>query len=170
MNDTDKNNVMPEEPQPQETPETGADVTRRRFLTFFFGAGAALGLGAFAAPLVRYAYPVLQGEVFERMLVANTADLEPLDEGVKFDYMDVPCHLIQEEDGSYKAFSMICTHLGCISKWEVEQKKFHCPCHGAEFDPYGNVVAGPPPRPLDELVLAVEGQNIYVEGFAQQEG
>ncbi|RJQ46245.1 MAG: ubiquinol-cytochrome c reductase iron-sulfur subunit [Gaiellales bacterium] len=151
-------------------PESTGEITRRRFLGFLFGLATALGLGAFVAPLARFSYPVLKGEVFERMLVANTTDLEPLGEGVKFEYMDVPCHLIQEEDGSYAAFSMICTHLGCISRWEPERAVFHCPCHAGEFDPLGNVVAGPPPRPLDKLTLAVEGENIYVEGFAQQEG
>lgn len=164
MSETD-NNSMPDDARK----ESSAEITRRRFLTFVFGLATALGLGAFAAPLVRYAYPVLKGEVFERMLVATTADLEPLGEGVKFEYMEVPCHLIQEEDGSYMAFSMICTHLGCITKWIEERQIFHCPCHAGEFDPFGNVIAGPPPRPLDKLHLAVEGENIYVEGFESQD-
>lgn len=166
MNETGKENLTPG----QVEPDSSAEITRRRFLTFFFGVATAMGLGAFAAPLVRYSYPVLKGEVFERMLVATAADLEPLDEGVKFEYMDIPCHLLLEEDGSYAGFSMICTHLGCIVKWMKEKKVFHCPCHAGQFDPNGNVIAGPPPRPLDKLIVTVEGENIYVEGFAPKEG
>lgn len=166
MSEVGMNNTTPG----QVEPETPGEITRRRFLTFFFGVATTLGLGAFAAPLVRYSYPVLKGEVFERMLVAATTDLEPLGAGVKFEYMEVPCHLIQQEDGTYSAFSMICPHLGCISKWEEEREVFHCPCHAGEFDVFGNVIAGPPPRPLDKVLLAVEGDNIYVEGFAPDAG
>lgn len=152
-----------------EAAESGAEITRRRFLTFVFGVASALGLGAFAAPLARYAYPVLKGEVFARIQVATMADLEPLGEGIEFDYQDIPSHLIQLADGGYAAFSMICPHLGCIVKWMDEEDIFHCPCHAAEFSPEGDVVAGPPPRPLDRLVVVVEGQNIFVEGFEQVE-
>jgi Rieske Fe-S protein len=65
---------------------------------------------------------------------------------------------------------MICPHLGCISRWEEESEVFHCPCHGAEFGPEGDVLAGPPPRPLDRLIVAVEGENIYIEGFEPEAG
>lgn len=146
-----------------------AEVTRRRFLTLLFGLASALGLGAFVAPLVRYAYPVLKGEVFERMLVANITDLDPLGEGVRFDYQEIPCQLIQMEDSTYAAFSLICTHLGCIVKWQEEEAIFHCPCHAGIFGPDGQVQSGPPPKPLDQLIVAVEGQNIYIEGFVQVE-
>jgi cytochrome b6-f complex iron-sulfur subunit len=157
-------NIEPNEP------ETNSEITRRRFLTFTFGAATALGLGAFAAPLIRFSYPVLKGEVFERLLVATTDELEPLGEGVKFEYIEIPCHLIQEENEDYSAFSMICPHLGCICKWQEETAVFHCPCHGAEFGPDGEVLAGPPPRPLDELIVVVEGENIYIEGFKPEAG
>lgn len=159
-----------ENPSPESMDqEDGTEITRRRFLTFVFGFATALGLGAFVAPLARYAYPVLTGDVFERVQVATISDLEPLSEGVNFDYQDIPSHLIQLENGSYAAYSMICPHLGCIVKWLEEEGIFHCPCHAAEFDAEGEVIAGPPPTPLDRMVVAVEGQNIFIEGFQQVE-
>lgn len=60
----------------------------------------------------------------------------------------------------------ICTHLGCIPKWETDNKIFKCACHGGEFDACGKNTFGPPPRPLDippfsvdldKLVLGEEG-------------
>ena len=42
-----------------------------------------------------------------------------------------------------------CTHLGCQVNWKEESNAFICPCHDASFDRQGNVISGPPPRPLD---------------------
>jgi menaquinol-cytochrome c reductase iron-sulfur subunit len=48
-----------------------------------------------------------------------------------------------------KILSSRCTHLGCQVNWRVEAQSFVCPCHDAAFDIDGNVMDGPPPRPLD---------------------
>lgn len=42
-----------------------------------------------------------------------------------------------------------CTHLACRVTWHDESNAFICPCHDAQFDREGEVVNGPPPRPLD---------------------
>ena len=39
-----------------------------------------------------------------------------------------------------------CTHLGCSLRLVGEQ--LVCPCHGGRFSLRGEVLAGPPPRPL----------------------
>ncbi|MBI3170732.1 MAG: hypothetical protein HYZ22_19800 [Chloroflexi bacterium] len=36
------------------------------------------------------------------------------------------------------------------------------PCHDGHFDAVGNVLSGPPPRPLDEFVTKIENGNLYV--------
>ncbi|RMH79577.1 MAG: ubiquinol-cytochrome c reductase iron-sulfur subunit [Acidobacteria bacterium] len=54
------------------------------------------------------------------------------------------------------AFAMVavCTHLGCVPLWkpqgegEFKYPVFHCPCHGGFYSPWGDVIAGPPPRSL----------------------
>lgn len=50
--------------------------------------------------------------------------------------------------------SPVCTHLGCavpIASEKERQSKpnlaFKCPCHGGQFDKFGNNIGGPPPRP-----------------------
>lgn len=43
-----------------------------------------------------------------------------------------------------------CTHLGCQVNWFPDKKVYQCPCHDAAFDIDGQVLAGPPPRPLDK--------------------
>lgn len=47
-----------------------------------------------------------------------------------------------------------CTHLGCTVNWKNEANAFTCPCHDARFSMSGQVLAGPPPRPLDRYANA----------------
>jgi Rieske Fe-S protein len=42
-----------------------------------------------------------------------------------------------------------CTHLGCTVNWKEEASAYLCPCHDAKFGRDGQVLDGPPPRPLD---------------------
>jgi len=54
----------------------------------------------------------------------------------------------QPSRGQYRAFSAVCTHVGCIMS-EVANGTIDCPCHGGQFKiTTGAVVAGPPPSPL----------------------
>lgn len=55
-----------------------------------------------------------------------------------------------------------CSHLGCSVKWDAEGKKFRCPCHGGVYDEHGNVESGPPPQPLTQLEVKIEGDICYV--------
>ena len=66
-------------------------------------------------------------------------------------------------DGVVRAFSSVCTHLGCKVQWEPDEGQFFCPCHLGYFDADGQVVSGPPPRALDEYDVEVDGNNIYVK-------
>lgn len=63
---------------------------------------------------------------------------------------------------SIKAFSLVCTHLGCLVQWQPGTMEFYCPCHDGRFDQFGEVIAGPPPVPLEEIPVAVEGDRVIV--------
>lgn len=60
------------------------------------------------------------------------------------------------------AFSSVCTHLGCLVSWDNNKKQFLCPCHGGKYDIAGNVIAGPPPKPLTRLPLEIKEGKVYV--------
>lgn len=61
------------------------------------------------------------------------------------------------------AFDPACTHLGCRVTWVGDKNRYLCPCHGGVFDPDGNVVSGPPPKPLESHPVKVEGGRIWVQ-------
>lgn len=51
---------------------------------------------------------------------------------------------------SFEAFSMACTHEGCLTDL-VGGQTFECPCHGSRFDSDGSVIVGPAMRSLQTL-------------------
>ena len=54
----------------------------------------------------------------------------------------------RDADGALHEHSAVCTHLGCIVKWNASEKTWDCPCHGSRYDPHGKVINGPANRPL----------------------
>lgn len=61
------------------------------------------------------------------------------------------------------AFSPVCTHFGCLVNWDNNKRVFLCPCHGGTYDIDGNVISGPPQRPLMKLPLKIRDGKVYVE-------
>lgn len=59
--------------------------------------------------------------------------------------------------------STTCTHLGCGVSWSAERKAFLCPCHGGVYAADGQVIAGPPPRPLTRLPFVVEAGRVSLD-------
>jgi menaquinol-cytochrome c reductase iron-sulfur subunit len=73
-------------------------------------------------------------------------------------------YVLTDDGRSYVAMSNICTHLGCRVRWIADQSEFFCPCHNAVYDREGNVVSGPPPRPLDRFQVKVEDDQLFILG------
>ncbi len=52
----------------------------------------------------------------------------------------------QPTAGEFKAFSAVCTHMGCIVN-QISNGTIDCPCHGSQYSiTTGDVVAGPAPQ------------------------
>jgi Rieske Fe-S protein len=68
-------------------------------------------------------------------------------------------------DGRLVGWSAVCTHLACAVLWREEDNHLECPCHDGVFDPVtGEVVAGPPPRPLPAVRLREDATGIWAVG------
>lgn len=62
----------------------------------------------------------------------------------------------RDEDGRLTLRSAVCTHMGCLVRWNTAEQTWDCPCHGSRFAPDGHVIAGPAETPLsDEAHLPV---------------
>jgi Rieske Fe-S protein len=68
----------------------------------------------------------------------------------------------QPTAGEYKAFSAICTHMGCTVS-QISNGTIDCPCHGSQYSiKDGAVVAGPAPKPLPAEKIKVTGDSIFL--------
>jgi Rieske Fe-S protein len=69
----------------------------------------------------------------------------------------------QPSKGDYKAFSAVCTHVGCLCN-QVMDGTINCPCHGSKFKiTDGSVVTGPAPTALAAKTIAVTGGKILLQ-------
>jgi Rieske Fe-S protein len=59
-------------------------------------------------------------------------------------------------------FSNVCTHLSCRVNWQTDKQQYVCPCHDGRFGIDGQVLAGPPPRPLDVYEMKVEDGTLSI--------
>lgn len=77
---------------------------------------------------------------------------------------ELSVYVLTENGRDYIALSNICSHLGCRVRWIDDQSEFFCPCHNAVFAKDGEVLEGPPPRPLDRFEVRVQDDQIQVLG------
>jgi nitrite reductase/ring-hydroxylating ferredoxin subunit len=86
--------------------------------------------------------------------------------GFRYPTADDPALLIRMTEDAYVAYASQCTHLQCPVLPQVEFGRLHCPCHAGYFDlATGDVLAGPPRRPLPRIGLKIQGGAIYATGI-----
>ena len=91
------------------------------------------------------------------VVLGKTEDI-PVGGGVIFAPNQVV--VTQPAKGTFKAFSSICTHLGCPVA-SVANGTINCDCHGSKYAVEdGSVQAGPAPRPLAPKQIKVSGDAI----------
>ena len=73
-----------------------------------------------------------------------------------------PIVITQPVAGTFKAFTAICPHQGCLVS-EVAENQIVCPCHGSLFSAEdGAVVQGPAVQGLTAASIAVQGDSIVL--------
>jgi Rieske Fe-S protein len=138
-------------------------VTRRSLADYLLGVGLAGLAGAVLYPFLRYLIPPRVAEVAAGSIVAaKVGEMQP-NSGKVFLFGNKPAILILTAQGTYRAFSAVCTHLGCTVQYRPDFGHIWCACHDGHYDPQsGQVLSGPPPRPLAEFTVAIRGSDIVV--------
>jgi len=68
---------------------------------------------------------------------------------LKIDGRRVAVH--RRDDGNVLKVSAVCTHMGCLVRWNNAERTWDCPCHGSRFTPDGLVLGGPAEAPLEKI-------------------
>lgn len=134
-------------------------VTRRDTLRFIIGGSAALFLAS-GALAVAGSIPEAAARP---VAVARVGELGPNQWRV-FDFPDQYSRgiIINLPGKGLVAYSDVCTHLSCAVLYQPGNSEMHCPCHDGVFSVFtGEVLAGPPPRPLPLIELREQNGVIY---------
>lgn len=154
----------------------GDEVSRRKFLARATAAIGGVITAGFGIPAVAYFIsPTKRAERTSTWLsLGSSAKVEigtptlfkaTIDRttGWITETEEVSFYVVTEDGRDYTALSNVCTHLGCRVRWVGDQGEFFCPCHGAVFSKDGQVVAGPPPRPLDSFAVRETDGTLEVD-------
>jgi len=142
--------------------------SRREFLAdSFMAVGVMLGLGSLAFRFAQYLYPVILPERLVEVSAGKVTEIPA--GGVRIVNLPEGPVILESVGTEIRAFSAICTHLGCIVQYHDDKKEFVCPCHGGRYDLDGKVTYGPPPRSLDVIDVKVKSDEVFVMMKTQKE-
>jgi len=139
-----------------ETPRRDSPLNRRRFCQLTGLAACTAAVGGATALTADFLRPRALFEPSTRF-VAGTPDA--FDLGTVLTNQDHRAYVVRGSEG-FRALSAVCTHLGCVTRYQPDQQVIACPCHGSRFALDGEVLAGPAPRPLPhfEMTLTTQGE------------
>jgi cytochrome b6-f complex iron-sulfur subunit len=143
-------------------PESQADrqpVSRRRFIVYAWIIAAAVVVCELIAGTFAFLWPRRRAKTEKIFVAGKAADFKV---GEVVDFRRERTFVVRLE-GGFLAISAICTHLRCIVNWNAAMKEFECPCHGGKFNQLGEVLAGPPPRPLDLHKIEITAGNVVID-------
>ena len=136
--------------------------TRRQFLNGILGGWIGAFVASLVSPIIKFVFPPYREPDEVILPYADYKDIEP--NSVKlFSWGSKPGILKKNENGTLLAFVGVCTHLDCNVTYMADQKKFFCACHDGWYDEFGNNIGGPPPTPLRQLFVSVEGEELIVK-------
>ena len=142
--------------------ESEAPDPGRRWVDILLGTGLIATIVAFLYPAISYVIPPPLAESASRSVVAAKVG-EIKDNTAKvFRFGSEPAILIRTAEGQYRAFTAVCTHLGCTVQYRADLHEIWCPCHNGMYNMQGRNISGPPPRPLTEYTVHVQGDQIVV--------
>ena len=135
-------------------------ISRRRLIGYAWIGAAAIVVGELIFGTLAFLWPRRKGQKVETVFIAGK--VSDFKVGQVTPFRKERSFILRTGEG-FLAISGVCPHLHCIVNWNEMQKKFECPCHGAKFNEFGEVLEGPPPRPLDLYRLQIAAGNLVVD-------
>ncbi len=165
----------PSTPREGDAPES---ARRRRFLAWLAAASGVTGAALVGVPILGFLLAPLFRRTPTVWRAVGKADDFRSGETVEVAFLDASplvwsgvaaktgAWLRRNDDGSFVAFALNCTHLGCPVRWLDGASLFMCPCHGGVYYRDGTVAAGPPPKPLTRYAVRVRGGQVEIRADA----
>jgi menaquinol-cytochrome c reductase iron-sulfur subunit len=160
----------------------GETVNRRRFMNLVTQGAGGIAAAAFTLPALGFAIgPIFSREPFSWQPIGPPKDF------TKSEYQTKVITIVQgigdagntiayvrqrdpaidteplDQYDHWIALSSRCMHLGCPVRYVPAAERFICPCHGGVYDFTGQVVGGPPVRPLDRFYTRLNTSTNLVE-------
>ena len=135
-------------------------MKRRRVLGILLAVLGSTAAGSLAYPLLRFFAPPAKDNKAKSISIKKSDIF--LGEAREIVFNNSPVIVINRHEKGFVAFSKVCTHLGCLVEYDRGLRKLVCPCHAGTFDLDGNVLSGPPPRPLPVISVKVEGDLVII--------
>jgi Rieske Fe-S protein len=136
--------------------------TRRDFLNYILGFSFFALLSAVLYPIFLYLKPPKAQEVdVSNLKIAKTTEIEN-GSSKMFKIGNKPGILIRTNEGEFKAFSAVCTHLDCTVQYKKDENLIWCACHNGRYDLNGKNISGPQPAPLTPYNITVQKDEIFV--------
>lgn len=150
-------------------------MDRRSFVKIVTSALGSVMAAVIGLPVIQYFIsPALGKEAGDEWISLGPLENYPFDTPTLFNFtltqvngwekssQSYGVFVLREEGKDVVVFSDVCTHLSCRVNWNSEQEVFYCPCHAAFFNAHGDVISGPPPRPLDRFETKLEGEQLLI--------
>jgi cytochrome b6-f complex iron-sulfur subunit len=132
-------------------------MSRRNFCISAAAGLAACGMAAGGAGIVFVDF-LKPRALFEPPTAFSVGPPDAIAVGSVVTNVEHRIYVIRVTEG-FRALSAVCTHLGCITRFQPDRNIIACPCHGSQFTLAGEVVAGPAPRPLRWLQMKLSDQG-----------
>ena len=139
--------------------ESKIRLNRRDLLNVGWAAATLALVGQAGVGLYRLFKPRIIPGSFGGMV--NAGQVDEFQPGTVTHVQKGRFYISRLEDGGILALWQRCPHLGCSIPWRSSTEIFNCPCHSSLFNPVGEVISGPSPRPMDLFpVKTIDGEVI----------
>lgn len=148
-----------------EQTQKSPSINRRQSMVIGFFGLLALLVSESVLVVMRFLKPLNKGG-FGGLVYAGKVDEFSVDSVTRI--APARSYIVRTDQGVLALWQR-CTHLGCAVPWAETRGEFHCPCHGSLFNPVGEIIDGPAPRPLDTFPVVIRQDEIWIDTSKPQE-